>query len=120
MIEFVEKHSTIDKKRLNKGVIEMENGLNYAVAQFEEHFLAVRKTGMLLLKTLNSENALGLIKKNDLIFLAGLLKPGKIFKELDGISSEFLDVEDVFATGLREIFPEEVLDFTLFDKIKNK
>ena len=109
MIEFIEKHSTVDKKRLNKGVIEIEFGLNYAVIQYEEHYAAIFKTGMSILKAVTCDNHPYIIKKTDFVFVANILKPGKYLRDID-LYGESIKVDDIFASGLKEIFSEDFLD----------
>lgn len=109
MIEFIEKHSSIDKKRLNKGVIEIEFGLNYAVSQFEEHYSAILKSGMAILKAVTCDNHPYIIRKTDLVFVANILKPGKYLKEID-LYGENIKIDDIFSSSLREIFSEDFLE----------
>ena len=108
LMDFADKNMTYDKKRLNKsGVIELETALNYALIIHEEHFQCIKSTGEYIIKALTCENNPEAVRKVDLVFIAALLKPGRSFKELETWNSEFVAVEDVFSTGLKEIFPEE-------------
>jgi hypothetical protein len=110
LTEFAEKNTIFDKKRLNKqGVIEMEAALNFALLINEEHFQCIKSTGDQILKALTCENNPETVRKADLVFIASLFRPGRGFKGLE-TCSEFLSVEEVFSSDLKEIFPEEFVE----------
>lgn len=109
-IEFVNRISTHDKKRLNKsGVIELEIFLSFIISQFEEHISRVQYTGGYIIKAVTFENDLEFISKHEITYLSELLGTKKHWKEPDP-SQEFIRVEDLFASNIREIFPENFLD----------
>lgn len=113
LFEFIEKNSTFDKKRLNKsGVIEIESALDFALNIYEDHLFRIKATGELIIKALTCDNSPEAIRKVDMVFVAELLKPGKVFKELENYSGEFIMCEEVFNGNMKEIFPEEILDGT--------
>lgn len=110
-LDFIEKNSSFDKKRLNKsGVIELEIVLNHAVNQYEEHCIAVKNTGLMIIKGINCENNPEFIKKSDLVFVAGMLKPGKHFREIEMSNWEVFRCDEVLNGPLKSIFPEEFVE----------
>lgn len=122
IFEFIEKNSVYDKKRLNKsGVIDLESVLNFAVDQYEDHCIGIKNTGLLIMKALNCEEHPEYVRKSDLVFISGLLRPGKHFRELETSSVELFRCEEVLNGPLKGIFPEEFVaefegDLDLDDK----
>ena len=106
-IDYLEKHSNYDKKRLNKnGTIELEHTLSFAIYQLEEHFDCIKYQGEFIIKALTCENNPSYIRKSDMIFIATLLKSTKYIKEIE-IMNEIIKIKDIFASNLKEIFPED-------------